>query len=93
MNPKKGIEINITPNGIRISFRNYKYFLPYEKSAWFKNADYFFSYEKYPSFKDKSTTDICNVELLHGHHLHWPILDIDIDLNEEPIYVADKAPE
>ena len=43
--------------------------------------EYFLSFKQYPWFKDASVAEICHFELLHKRHLHWPDLDVDLDLN------------
>ncbi len=43
--------------------------------------EYFLPYSDYPWFKDAKVSDIINVELLHGVHLHWPSLDVDLTLD------------
>jgi hypothetical protein len=62
---------NITPFGIWI-FVNEK--------------EYFLSYKDYPYFKEQTLNSIQNVQLLHGYHLYWPNLDIDLEVNnlEQP---------
>ena len=45
-----------------------------------KGKEYFLSYEEYPWFKNARVSKIINVQLLHGFHLHWPLLDVDLDL-------------
>ena len=62
---------NISPNGIWLYALEKEYFLPYDEYPWFKNA---------------KVSEIYDMELLHGHHLHWPKLDIDLELEalEEP---------
>lgn len=57
---------NITPFGIWL-FVNGK--------------EYFLSYADYPYFKDQTISKIQNVRLLHGYHLHWPELDVDLKLD------------
>lgn len=42
--------------------------------------EYFLPYEKFPWFRDAKIGDILDVTLLHGFHLHWPRLDIDLEL-------------
>ncbi|MEN6406787.1 MAG: DUF2442 domain-containing protein [Thermoguttaceae bacterium] len=42
--------------------------------------EYFLPYEKFPWFKDAKVSDILDVTLLHGFHLHWPKLDVDLEL-------------
>lgn len=41
----------------------------------------FLPFSEFPWFKDASVAKICDVELLHSHHLHWPSLDIDLSVN------------
>ena len=43
--------------------------------------EYFLPYSDYPWFKDAKVSDIINVELLHGVHLHWPSLDVDLTVD------------
>ncbi len=57
---------NITPFGLWIFVREKEYFL---------------SYEDYPYFRDQILSSIQNVELLHGYHLYWPELDIDLEID------------
>jgi len=67
--PGKGISIsveNITPFGIWILT---------------KEKEYFLSYEDFPYFKDQTLNSIQNVQLLHGCHLYWPDLDIDLEID------------
>jgi hypothetical protein len=46
-----------------------------------KELEYFLSYEKYPYFKDQTLHSIQNVQLLHGYHLFWPELDVDLEID------------
>ena len=57
--------LNISQGGIWLYVRSKEYFLPYENFPWFKQA---------------KVAEIYNVKLLHGHHLRWPQLDIDLEL-------------
>ena len=62
-----GVEVlNISTNGIWLYVRGKEYFLPYADFPWFKNA---------------RLSEIRNVRLLHGHHLSWEDLDVDLDLD------------
>lgn len=36
---------------------------------------------RFPWFSKASMEDVCDVELLHGVHLHWPRLDIDLHID------------
>jgi hypothetical protein len=38
----------------------------------------FLPFELFPWFRKASIAEICNVELLHPHHLYWPDLDVDV---------------
>ena len=49
---------------------------------WILVADkeHFLPYDNFPWFRDARLSEILEVELLHGFHLHWPKLDVDLDL-------------
>jgi hypothetical protein len=57
---------NITPLGVWLFVRDKEYFL---------------SYKDYPYFKDQTLGSIQNVQLLHGYHLYWPDLDVDLEID------------
>ncbi len=57
---------NITPFGIWI---------------FVKGKEYFLSYKTYPYFKDQTIKAIQRVQLLHGYHLYWPELDVDLEID------------
>ena len=46
-----------------------------------KEKEYFLSYKVFPFFKDQTLNSIQNVQLLHGYHLYWPDLDIDLEID------------
>jgi len=46
-----------------------------------KEKEYFLSYKVFPFFKDQTLNSIQNVQLLHGFHLCWPDLDIDLEID------------
>jgi len=46
-----------------------------------KDKEYFLPYDEYPWFKDAKVKEILNVQLLHGHHLYWPQLDVDLEID------------
>jgi len=56
---------NISRHGIWLLVKGQEYFLP--------NKDF-------PWFKDAKLSDIYNVKLIHGEHLHWPNLDVDLEI-------------
>ena len=66
---------NITPFGIWI---------------FVKEKEYFLSYKEYPYFKEQTLNDILKVRLIHGYHLFWP--DLDIDLEIDNLENPDKYP-
>ena len=57
---------NITPFGIWL---------------FVKEKEYFLSYKDYPYFKNQTLNSIQNIRLLHGYHLHWPDLDVDLEID------------
>ena len=46
-----------------------------------KGREYFLGYHEYPYFKDQTLNSIQNVRLLHGYHLYWPDLDVDLEID------------
>ncbi|MBN2541742.1 DUF2442 domain-containing protein [bacterium] len=46
-----------------------------------EGKEYFLPYEEFPWFKDAKIRDVLDVQLLHGFHLHWHALDVDLDIN------------
>ena len=56
---------NISRHGVWLILHDKEYYLPYEKYPWFRNA---------------RVSEIVDVELLHGFHLFWPALDVDLEL-------------
>jgi hypothetical protein len=67
--------LNISPHGIWILVKDREYFLPYDEYPWFTKA---------------KIAEIQKVELLHGSHLHWPDLDLDLEL--ESIQSPERYP-
>ena len=57
---------NISPHGVWIFIGNKEYFMPFEKFPWFKEG---------------KVHEITEVEYLHGYHLYWPKLDIDLTID------------
>lgn len=45
-----------------------------------KEREFFLSFEDFPWFKNATVSAILDVSLLHSSHLHWPQLDIDLEL-------------
>ena len=57
--------LNIDAHGLWLFAGGREYFLPYTEFPWFRKA---------------AVADVLNVQLLHGFHLYWPALDVDLDL-------------
>jgi hypothetical protein len=52
--------------------------------------EYFLDYENYPWFAQGTIAEVTCVELLRGHHLRWPDLDVDLEL--ESLEYPEKYP-
>ena len=46
-----------------------------------KGEEHFLPYTDFPWFKEGTLGEIVQVELLHGTHLYWPKLDVDLSLD------------
>ena len=46
-----------------------------------QGREQFLSFADYPWFKNACVADILAVKLLHGRHLFWPKLDVDLELD------------
>jgi len=67
--------LNIDAHGIWLFVNGKEYFLPFDEFPWFKEA---------------KISDIMDVRFLHGFHLYWPKLDIDLELDS--IRSSDEYP-
>lgn len=56
---------NISNKGIWILINDQEFFMPFKEFPWFLTA---------------TIEQIYNLEFFHGNHLHWPSLDVDIEL-------------
>jgi len=63
---------------ISVSFEN---ITPFGIWLFVKGKEYFLTYKAFPFFKDQTLNSIQNVQLLHGYHLYWPELDVDLELD------------
>jgi hypothetical protein len=52
--------------------------------------EYFLDFDSYPWFAQGSIAEATKIQLLHGRHLRWPALDIDIEL--ESLAYPDRYP-
>ena len=64
ISPKAEVQ-NISHQGIWVVVNNQELFMPFTQFPWFLQA---------------TIEQIYNLEVLHQHHLYWPQLDIDIDI-------------
>jgi hypothetical protein len=58
--------LNVSPHGFWLFVGGKELFLGFEDFPWFQKA---------------ALGQLFNVELLHGEHLYWPELDVDLDLD------------
>lgn len=51
--------------------------------VWIRVGDreFFLAHGDFPWFKNARLSAIYHLELLHGSHLHWPELDVDLELD------------
>jgi hypothetical protein len=45
-----------------------------------KDQEFFLPFTEYPWFKKATVSQIFNVKVFHKTHLHWPALDVDLDI-------------
>jgi len=45
-----------------------------------ESRELFVSFSQFPWFRDASIGHLVNVELPTDHHLHWPDLDVDLEV-------------
>jgi hypothetical protein len=61
-----GAEVtNISKHGVWLLVADQELFVPFKEFPWFKDA---------------SVSEILNVEWPQPHHLYWPDLDVDLDV-------------
>ena len=58
--------LNVSPHGFWLMVSEKEYFLDFDHFPWFRRAN---------------LDQLFRVELLHGEHLYWPDLDLDLDLD------------
>lgn len=47
----------------------------------YDEAEYFLSFKKFPWFKKATIEQIQDVEVQGSCVIHWPLIDVDLDLN------------
>lgn len=55
-----------------------------------QGKEYFLAYADYPWFKEATLSAIYNLKLIRGTRLHWPDLDVDLEL--ESLQRPEKYP-
>ena len=62
-----GAEIlNISPHGFWLMVGEKEYFLDFDHFPWFRRA---------------TLEQLFRAEVIHGEHVYWPDLDVDLDLD------------
>ena len=64
-NTSKAEVVQISLHGFWLLVEGIEYFLPFDEFHWFKKA---------------TIAQLHDVRLLHGYHLYWPKLDVDLEL-------------
>jgi hypothetical protein len=54
------------------------------------DREYFLDHDNHPWFAQGTIAEVTRVELLRGHHLRWPDLDVDLEL--ESLEYPEKYP-
>jgi hypothetical protein len=72
----------VTPPRFRLSTSDVEVTGVNTHGVWLfvKGSEYFLAHKDYPWFKEAKIADVFNVQLLHGSHLYWPALDVDLCL-------------
>ena len=45
-----------------------------------EDREYFLAYQNFPWFQEARVKEICHLEFSAPHHLYWPDLDVDLEL-------------
>ncbi len=67
--------LNVSSSGIWVLIKDHEYFLAHKDFPWFKQA---------------TIGEINNLKFLNDCHLHWPDLDVDLEL--ESLKSLEKYP-
>jgi hypothetical protein len=76
----RNIKIKSLKHGRRISV-SVENITPFGIWLFVNEKEYFLSLKDYPYFINQSLKSIQNVQLLHGYHLYWPELDVDLEID------------
>jgi hypothetical protein len=58
--------------------------------VFINDQEVFLSFKDFPWFEEASIKKVLNVEMASEHHLYWPELDIDLDVDS--ILYPEKYP-
>jgi len=58
--------VNVSNHGMWLNVEGEEFFMPFERYPWFEPAP---------------LSSVFNVQLLHGFHLRWPDLDVDLEVD------------
>ena len=63
-----------------------------KRGVWLlvRGREYFLPFSRYPWFKGARLSVIRRLRLLHGNHLYWP--DLDVDLALESLEYPERYP-
>ena len=75
MKSEKRGSVTSTVEVMQVSQRGFWLYLAAAKQ------EYYLSFEHFPWFADATVRQLSRVEVERGHILHWPELDIDLDLS------------
>ena len=56
-------------------------FTPHALWLMVRGRELMLDFKRFPWFRTASMEDVCDVTLLHGQHLHWPRLDVDLHID------------
>jgi hypothetical protein len=54
---------------------------PYALWLLVRNREFMLDFRNFPWFARASIEDVSDVKLVHGKHLHWPRLDVDLHID------------
>jgi len=54
---------------------------PFGVWLFVNGSEYLLRYDEYPYFRNQTLSSIQKVQLLHGYHLYWPELDVDLEID------------
>ena len=49
--------------------------------VYLRGEEYFLLFDEFPWFRDATISQIQHVQLIRDHHLRWPDIDVDLELD------------